>query len=66
MPEKPWDEMDLDEKCESLRRYIQDFISFYNNSVLARNTARDQIIARLDSLEAAIKRLEVQLGNRSP
>jgi len=64
MPEKPWDEMDLDEKSESLRRYIQDFISFYNNSVLSRNTARDQIISRLDSLEAAVKRIEAQLGGR--
>jgi hypothetical protein len=63
MPRKAWDEMDTNEKIEELRMHIQDFIEFYNNSVISRNTARDQLTARLDAVETAVRRLETELGH---
>lgn len=63
MPRKAWDQMNGDEKLEELRIHIQDFIAFYNNSVIARNTARDQLTARLDALEAAVKRIEAEMDH---
>ena len=63
MAQKAWDEMNTDEKLEDLRMHIQDFIAFYNNSVIARNTTRDQLAARIDALEATVRRLEAELGH---
>ena len=53
--------MNTDEKLKELRMYIKDFIAFYNNSVIARNAARDQLAARLDALETTVKRIETEM-----
>lgn len=50
--------MTPDEKLNQLRAHLEDFITFYNNAVLARNAARDELTARVNNIEAALKRIE--------
>lgn len=59
--DRPWAELTADQKVDRLRHELQSFIDFYNNMTLQRNSTRDAIVKRLDSIDATLRHIDARL-----
>ena len=58
MPEKPWDQMSVDEKLGELQRMIKDFIAHSDRNVSATNAAVGSIQNQLLRIGADLEQLK--------